>query len=52
MVRQSKAEQFLKKDSDLSTVTTSSFGGGKKIIRKTKKKRKRYNDRRDSRHRR
>jgi hypothetical protein len=52
MVRQSKAEQFLKKDSDLSTVTTSSFGGGKKTIRKTKKKRKRYNNRRDSRHRR
>jgi hypothetical protein len=50
MVRQRKAEQFLK-ESDLSTVTTSSFGGGKKTIRKTNKKRKRSKNRRHSRHR-
>jgi hypothetical protein len=51
MVRQRKAEKFFKKESDLSTVTTSSFGGGKKTIRKTNKKRKRSKNRRHSRHR-
>jgi hypothetical protein len=50
MVRQSKAEQFLKKDSDLSTVTTtSSFGGGKKTIHKIKKRNKKSNKKRSQR---
>ena len=43
LVRQRKAEQFLKKDFDLSTVTTSSFGGGKKTIHKIKKRNKKSN---------
>lgn len=38
MVREKKAEQFLKKDSDVPTVT-SSFGGGKKRNKKSNKKR-------------
>ena len=41
-VRQRKAEQFLNKDSDFSTVT-SSFGGGKKTIHKIKKRNKKSN---------
>ena len=42
--RQRKAEQFLKKDSDVSTSTvTSSFGGGKKTIHKIKKRNKKSN---------
>jgi len=51
MARKSKAEQFFKKESELSTVTTSSFGGRKKTIRKTNKKRKRSKNRRHIRHR-
>jgi hypothetical protein len=44
MARQRKAEQFLKKDSDVSTPTvTSSFGGGKKTIHKIKKRNKKSN---------
>ena len=44
MVREKKAEQFLKKDSDVSTSTvTSSFGGGKKTIHKIKKRNKKSN---------
>ena len=42
MVRKKKAEQFLKKDSAVSTVT-SSFGGGKKTIHKIKKRNKKSN---------
>jgi hypothetical protein len=42
MVRKKKAEQFLKKDSDVPTVT-SSFGGGKKTIHKIKKRNKKSN---------
>jgi hypothetical protein len=38
MVREKKAEQFFKKDSDVPTVT-SSFGGGKKRNKKSNKKR-------------
>jgi hypothetical protein len=51
MVRQRKAEQFLKKESesDLSTVTTSSFGGGKKTIHKIKKRNKKSNKKRSQR---
>jgi len=51
MARKSKAEQFFKKESELSTVTTSSFGGRKKTIRKTNKKRKCSKNRRHIRHR-
>ena len=44
LARQRKAEQFLKKDSDVSTSTvTSSFGGGKKTIHKIKKRNKKSN---------
>ena len=44
MVRQRKAEQFLKQDSAVSTSTvTSSFGGGKKTIHKIKKRNKKSN---------
>ena len=44
LARQRKAEQFLKKDSDVSTLTvTSSFGGGKKTIHKIKKRNKKSN---------
>jgi hypothetical protein len=42
MVREKKAEQFFKKDSAVSTVT-SSFGGGKKTIHKIKKRNKKSN---------
>jgi hypothetical protein len=47
-VRQRKAEQFLNKDSDFSTVT-SSFGGGKKTIHKIKKRNKKSNKKRSQR---
>ena len=44
MVREKKAEQFLEKDSAVSTSTlTSSFGGGKKTIHKIKKRNKKSN---------
>ena len=44
LARQRKAEQCLKKDSDVSTLTvTSSFGGGKKTIHKIKKRNKKSN---------
>jgi hypothetical protein len=48
MVRQRKAEQFLKKDSDVPTVT-SSFGGRKKTIHKIKKRNKKSNKKRSQR---
>lgn len=50
LARQRKAEQFLKKDSDVSTLTvTSSFGGGKKTIHKIKKRNKKSNKKRSQR---